>query len=62
MHEMSKRKENEPQGDDAATNQRRQFISMPMCKILFLLWQTGLHYAFLLQNKEQGAKINEEYK
>ena len=39
-------------GDGDATKQRQQFISAPRCKIMFLLWQTRPHCAFVLQNKK----------
>ena len=51
LHEMSKCKEKEPQGEDAA-----MVLRQSKEHLMFLLWQAGPYCGFLLQNKEQRVK------
>jgi hypothetical protein len=57
MHEVSKRREKEPQGDDVAMVSMQgkggTTFTRKDNKDMLLLWQTRPHYTILLQGQEQ---------
>ena len=59
LHKMSKRKK-KPQSVDAVTKATTYFCTK--VETVFLLWQTGSHCAYLLQNKEKRAKTRNKNK